>query len=126
MGRYCPNPDCPELTESDHPSEYRNDVLACPSCNTELVEQVEPPTHEVLHPDFQSFVPVRSLANHALIPVAKSILDAAGIRYFVRNEQLGSMIPLPVIGVFSPHRFPEITVEPERAEEARELLADLG
>ncbi|ANM30196.1 hypothetical protein ABI59_12350 [Acidobacteria bacterium Mor1] len=131
--RYCPNPDCPEEQDSDSPSEYRADIERCPGCETELVEQLpwdsaaDPPAAPAEAPpsDYETFVPVRSVPNQALIPLAKSILQAAGIRYYVRNERLGSMIPLPAVGVFSPFRFPEVTVEPGRADEARELLADL-
>lgn len=131
--RYCPDPDCPDEQDRDTPSEYRGDIERCPSCDAELVEQLpwevapNPSAETVDGPpsDYETFVPVRSVPNQALIPLAKSILQAAGIRYYVRNERLGSMIPLPAVGVFSPFRFPEVTVEPGRADEARELLADL-
>lgn len=33
---YCPNPDCPDRIATGNPGEYRDDMVACPVCGTEL------------------------------------------------------------------------------------------
>jgi hypothetical protein len=34
---YCPNPDCPDRVATGNPGEYRDDVVSCPVCGTELL-----------------------------------------------------------------------------------------
>jgi hypothetical protein len=33
---FCPNPECPDRSETGHPSEYRDDVQTCPVCGSRL------------------------------------------------------------------------------------------
>ena len=73
------------------------------------------------------FVPVRALTHATLVPLARSILDGAGIRYFIRNERVQDLIGWGRLGpgYNIPAGAPLVTVEPSRADEAKELLADL-
>ena len=78
--------------------------------------------------DSTEFVPVRALTSATLVPLARSILDGAGIRHFIRNERVQELIGWGRVGTGYnvPAGSPLVTVERSRAEEARELLADLG
>ena len=51
----------------------------------------------------------------------KSILDSEGIRYFVRNDNFGSLEVGPHIGLFNAKM---IGVQDDQYEKAKELLAD--
>jgi len=72
-------------------------------------------------------VTVFATGNHALIALAKSMLDDAGIRYNARNERTEDLFGLGVFGTgFSPVIGPiELQVLEEDVEEAAKLLKDL-
>jgi hypothetical protein len=59
-----------------------------------------------------------------LMPVVKSVLDAAGIPYVVQGDEAMGLLPLGPFGggVFSRVLGASILVPRDRAEEARELL----
>ena len=58
--------------------------------------------------------------NRASVATAKSLLDSAGIEYYVKGEDVQSLIGLGAIdGV------PAIQVAEEDAEDARKILAEL-
>jgi hypothetical protein len=77
--------------------------------------------------DDEKLVTVFSTGNHALIAVAKSLLDDAGIEYYAMNERTEDLIGLGVFGTgYNPVIGPiEIQVLEENAEEAKNLLKDL-
>ena len=69
-----------------------------------------------------------TIDDTTLIPVVKSVLQSVGIRHFVRNEGTHDLIGYmrfspgahnPLLGI------PQLMVEPDRAREARELLAEI-
>jgi len=70
-------------------------------------------------------VQIRQLQNTALIPLVKSILQAQGIRHFIKNERTHELMGYMRLGYNPWIGVPEVLVDPARAEEARELLAEL-
>lgn len=59
--------------------------------------------------------------NRASMATAKSLLESAGIKYYVKGEDVQSLIGFGAIdGV------PEIQVAEEDAKEAKEILKDLA
>jgi hypothetical protein len=121
---FCPNPDCPHAIRTGEPAEYQVGIVACAECDSVLVEN-PPPSDAV---DYEELVPVREISNAALVPLVKSLLDPTGMRYFIKGEGVQDLLGL---GRF-PSGFnvitgpPVVYVEPDRAEEARELLSDLS
>lgn len=99
---YCPN--CG--------SEYRDGFVECSDCGVALVAEppkIPPPRELELENVFES-------TNPALLAVAKSLLDDAGIEYESRGDSQFAVLPvLPV----------RIEVDRERAEEAKALLSQL-
>jgi len=59
--------------------------------------------------------------NEVELALLKSILDSEGIKYFVRNDNFGSMEVGPRIGLFNAKM---IEVQDDHYERAKELLAD--
>jgi hypothetical protein len=58
----------------------------------------------------------------AVLAVAKSLLDEAGIEFFVAGETVGALYPGPGVGPY----IPELRVAARDAEAARELLKELA
>lgn len=73
-------------------------------------------------------VPVLQTGDAALIAVAKSLLEAEGIDFFVRGEGLTDLFGLGRLTAFNyvVGEPPAFLVREEDAARARELLADLG
>jgi len=123
---FCPNPDCPGVVRSGPAGEYRAEFTNCSECGATL--SAEPPQR---NPEFSretgpdedlDFVVVGRLDNPASLAVARAMLDEAGIRHFIRNQQ--SFSPwggTAGAGVLGPA---ELAVEPDRADEAEQLLAN--
>lgn len=79
----CRNVDCPDPEQS----VYVDDTPACPRCGATL----EPATEaEAAHASREKlpedFVCAGKLVGAAQIAVAKSLLESAGIEYFLTNE----------------------------------------
>jgi hypothetical protein len=71
-------------------------------------------------------VQVFATGNPAIIAVAKSLLDAEGIDYFVNGERLQDLFGIGRVTNFSfAMGAPEFWVRADDGERARELLADL-
>lgn len=69
---------------------------------------------------------VCALPDPALIPVAKSLLDEAGIEYFIRDEASQNLARGQAIAEFNPVIGPPVIIVPAaRLDEAQELLAPL-
>ncbi|MGA2668902.1 MAG: DUF2007 domain-containing protein [Ignavibacteria bacterium] len=81
-----------------------------------------------MKPDKEKLVTVLSTGNEAIISLAKSILDDAGIQYFAKNEGVENLIGIGVIGTgFNPVIGPiELQVLEENEEEAKKLLTSLS
>ena len=69
-------------------------------------------------------VAVMRINNTTLIPIVKSLLGAAQIRYFIKNERAHDLVGYARLttGGYNSWWQPEVLVEASRAEEARELL----
>jgi Putative prokaryotic signal transducing protein len=117
----CPNPECPGRTKE--PAEYREGVTRCRDCGTPLVEgDPEPDTVE-----YEEFVSVLTIAEASLVPIVKSLLASENIRFFIKGEGVQDLFGPGRLGsgfniITGP---PVVYVEPDRAEEARELLAEV-
>ena len=82
----------------------------------------EAPTGESLNDE--RFVSVLEINNTTLIPIVKSLLDEAGIHYFIKNERLHDLVGYLRLssGGYNSWWQPEVLVQSSRVEEARELL----
>lgn len=127
----CPNSECPDMKLTGIAGRYRSETSVCPRCGSGLVEvRPEPPKEDesVEGPtgylDFEEFVPVLKMPNSTMIPLAKSLLNAAGIRYFIKNERVQDLHghPRPSPSHYLSIYEPKIFVEPKRAQEAYDLL----
>ena len=132
---FCTHPACPDVRRSGSSGEYRDGVEVCPKCGAALVRERPPSTSAETPRDdrasvatYEAFVPVMTIDDATLIPVVKSVLQSVGIRHFVRNEGTQDLLGYmrfspggynPLLGV------PELMVEPDRASEARDLLAEI-
>jgi hypothetical protein len=111
---------CPECR-----SEYRDGVTQCADCNVPLVRELPEPEPEVEVPtaDLAELVPVLSSYDETEVLMAKSLLEAADIPYFMPGEALQDPVDNRLFPgstfALGPAR---ILVSPERAEEAKEIL----
>ena len=80
-----------------------------------------------MKPDKEKLVTVLATGNEAIISLAKSILDDAGIQYFAKNEGVENLIGVGVLGTgFNPVIGPiELQVLEENEKEAKELLKEI-
>lgn len=120
---YCPNPKCPHAQSTGDPAEYREGITQCQDCGSALVEAR--PALELLEPE--ELVPVFEITNAALVPFVESLLTSADFRYFIKGERVQDFFGWGRFGsgfsiITGP---PVVYVEPDRADEARELLADV-
>ena len=98
-------------------AEYRQGVSVCSDCQVLLTAEFPLEPQSVAQPDVE-LVTVLTTGNDAVIPVAKSLLDDAGIEYLAKNEGFHGLFPVSRFRV-------EIQVRQDDEEEARQLLADL-
>ena len=124
---YCPNPDCPHAQRTGEPAEYRGGITECHDCGSALVEARPTERVEESGTEYEEFVPLLSLPNAALVSFVQSLLESAGIRFFIKGERLQDLLGLGRFGagfnlITGP---PVLFVESARADEARELLAEL-
>jgi hypothetical protein len=66
-------------------AEYKEGVRICPECDVDLV-------NELSEDDFMEFVKVFESADPNLTVIIKSILEDAGIRYFVPGDNMQSIL----------------------------------
>ncbi len=106
---------CPECR-----AEYREGIERCANCDVALVREL--PAHE--QDDAGDLVPVLKTTDPGLLPVARTVLDAAGIPYVVQGEAALSYFPLGPAAARATGRMTgaSILVPRDRAEEARVLL----
>lgn len=123
---FCPNRECPNAETTGEPAEYREGIVVCADCGATLVEAPpEWPEDEIV---FESFVPVMTLDGAAMVSFAKSLLEAADIRFVVSNEQMQDLFGVGRFGTgwSVVTGAPVVLVEPSRADEARDLLATMS
>ena len=102
--------------------EYEPWVEECADCLVPLVATLQQ------EDDFApaQLVTVFATGNPALLALAKSILDHAGITFFAKGEGLQNLFAAGSIGGYNPAVGPvEIQVSAEDELEARELLHEL-
>lgn len=91
-------------------TEYMEGITVCADCGAELVAELPPELNEA------ELVTVLEARDLAIVALAKSILEEAGIDYVAKGE-----LPMEQLAV-GPM---EIQVDKNDAELARDLLADL-
>jgi preprotein translocase subunit SecY len=76
---------------------------------------------------YEKFVPVCTPRSAAIVSFVESLLQSAGIRFFIKNEQVQDLFGIGRVGTgFSIFiGAPAVFVEPTRADEAAELLASI-
>lgn len=108
---------CPKCED-----EYAWDVMICPRCDVETVDRLPGPPPA---PDVE-LVSVFATGDAGLIAVARSLLEAEEIDYFVRGDGLQDLFGLGRITGFSYAMGPaEFCVRAADAGRARALLKDL-
>ena len=91
-------------------TEYRQGITVCADCGAKLVEQLTPDV------DDRDLMTVLETGDLAVVALAKSMLEEAGIDYAVKGE-----LPMQQLSVGPV----EIQVDKDHEAEASELLADL-
>ena len=124
---YCPNPDCPHVDDTNEAAEFLTGITSCSDCGTRLVE-TKPTWTEEESLQYEEFVPVKEVLGAALVPFVESLLQSAGIRFFIKGERVQDFFGWGRFGsgfsiITGP---PVVFVEPAKADEARELLANVG
>lgn len=109
---------CPECG-----SEYREGFLRCADCEVDLVEQPPQPQQVVQ----RRFVTVLRAGDPAVLLMARSLLQGAGIECFGKGEGLQDLFALGRLGTgFNPLIGPaQIQVSEEDEAAAREVLQGL-
>lgn len=108
---------CPKCEE-----ELAWDVMICPTCDVETVDRLPGPEPT---PDAE-LVPVLATGDAGLIAVARSLLEAEQIDYFVRGDGLQDLFGYGRLTGFNFVVGPaEFLVRSEDADRARELLNGL-
>ncbi len=99
-------------------AEYRAGVNRCSDCDVPLVASL--PTNEVE----TDLVQVLETTDSGFLPMACSVLEAAGIPHIVRGDEALKLFPLGMAarGVTSRVLGARVLVPREHAEEARSLL----
>jgi len=108
---------CPECNV-----EYIDTAIRCSDCDVELT--LGPPIQEE-HPD-PKIETVYATGDPALVTVAKSLLEDAGIEYFTKGDEIQDLVGGGRLGGFNIPCGPvEFVVAAKDAPTARELLAHL-
>ena len=103
-------------------SEYEPWAKECADCLVPLVETL-PPENDYGSADL---VTIFATGNLALLALAKSILEEAGIVYLAKGEGLQNLFAAGSVGGYNPALGPvEIQVAAEYEDEGRALLRDL-
>jgi hypothetical protein len=109
---------CPECNV-----EYVDMAIRCSDCDVELT--LGPPTPEE-HPD-PKIETVYVTGDPALVAMAKSLFEDAGIQYFTKGDEIQDLFGMRRLGGLNILCGPvEFVVAAEDAPAARELLAHLN
>ncbi|MDA3813938.1 MAG: DUF2007 domain-containing protein [Candidatus Cloacimonetes bacterium] len=100
-------------------SEFEEGIQVCPECNFDLV-------NELTEEDFVDFVKVFESSDPNLTVIIKSILDDAGIKYFVPGDNMQSILGAKFAFAFGADMGNAVfLVSQENAEIAKELLKEV-
>jgi len=110
---------CPECG-----SEYVDGITRCSECEIDLVH--EAPPEDALDSEDQ-LVSVLRTGDPLVVALAKSLLDGAGIDFFVKGEGIQDLFAFGRVGTgFSPITGPaDFQVRRYKETEARAVLADV-
>lgn len=75
--------------------------------------------------DRESLVTVLSTRDPAVVAIAKSILDGAGIRYMAWGDTANALFAGALVGLSASASMVKIQVRQSEAEDAQELLREL-
>lgn len=102
-------------------------ISECPDCGLPLVKKL-PPEQTNYEPVYVDLVTVLESGDPGILMVAKSILEAVGIRYYARGEGLQHLFGAGTFGAgFNPLTGPVcLQVAANDAEEALLLLKDIS
>jgi hypothetical protein len=102
-------------------AEYRPGFTVCSDCDVQLVSELpeDPPEDETN--ELPTVGDLYSPNNEVELALIKSILDAEGINYFVKNDLFGSMEVGPRIELLNKKM---IMVQSDQYERALELIKD--
>lgn len=92
-------------------TEYRQGITVCADCGAKLINELPPET------DGRELVTVLEAGDLAVVALAKSMLEEAGIQFVAKGE-----LPMEQLAVGPV----EIQVDKDNETEARELLTDLA
>jgi hypothetical protein len=101
-------------------AEYREGFTTCADCKIPLVSKL-PPNQPPEPTEYIKYVHLYSPQDEVELALLKSILDAEGISYFVKNDHFGSLEVGPRIDIFNAKM---IEVQDHQYERAQELLSD--
>lgn len=128
--KVCPNPDCLDIEDCGVPGEYLDSVEICPTCGASLeaakgVSGVTPPVASAHAP--MGYELAGKVSDAAVVPVAKSLLESAGIMYVTKNETTQDLFGVGRLGIgYNPILGEvEFWVDPGDAREVQEILEDL-
>ena len=76
-------------------AEYRPQFTECAECGVSLVDAL--PAEEGPDPD-SKIVPVFRTGDPMVLPIVKSLLQSAGIEYFVQGEEALGLWPVGAMG----------------------------
>lgn len=111
---YCP--DCG--------AEYRPEVHECAECRVLLVPAL--PDDDAPTPDAK-IVPVFRTTEPMMLPIVTSLIESAGIEYFVQGEEALGLYPIGAMAssVSRASLGAIVHVHAEDAASVREILADI-
>lgn len=123
----CENPACPDRETLGIAGEYVDGIVTCPRCGGPLTPAVEGAPDATAPPNDEEFALAGSMIGAARVPLAASLLDDAGIPFYVRNELTQDLFGVGRIGTgFNPVLGPvEFWVQQSSLAEAKTLLESL-
>lgn len=104
-------------------AEYRPEFHQCAECGVSLVPS--PPAEDAPTPNAK-IVPVFRTTDAMILPIVTSLIESAGIEYFVQGEGALGLIPVGAAGsaVSRASLGAIVHVREEDAASVREILAD--
>jgi len=125
--RTCENPACPDREALGIAGEYVDSIETCPQCGAPLAEVVEGEPGDDSPSPADGVVLAGCLTGAARTPLAKSLLEDAGIEFYTRNEITQSLFGWGQVGTgFNPVVGPvEFWVPESSLAEAKALLESL-
>lgn len=100
-----------------HKREHTDGTSACLNCGSSTSDKVSNKKSQDKQPEYIEFVTIMETSDRALIAIVKSILDDAGIKYFINGESLLNLGRAAIDA--------KIQVDKKDAQTALELLKEL-